>query len=120
MSSGTTPGDNSIELNIDGSRLPSLELPSGEYSEIGRVSRIDQMISVGPLSRELLVIDETDTELAGRIIPANCASPDIPSPMSRQNSNTSISPPTRELVIYGALMDSSIRIRRYESNITPI
>ncbi|KAJ2047063.1 hypothetical protein H4S04_004672 [Coemansia sp. S16] len=36
MSSGTKPGDNSIELNIDGSRLPSLELPSGEYSEIGR------------------------------------------------------------------------------------
>ncbi|KAJ2055906.1 hypothetical protein GGI17_006464 [Coemansia sp. S146] len=120
----------SIKLNIGtsvfGSRpdLPSLELPSppisGEYSERSsrRVSRIEQMVSVGPLSRELLVIDEADAELAGRIIPANCASPDIASPalMSRQStssSNASISPPTRELVIYGALMDASIRIRRY-------
>ncbi|KAJ2879330.1 hypothetical protein H4R27_005374 [Coemansia aciculifera] len=51
----------SIKLNIsssaNGSRpdLPSLQLPSGEHSEFSsqRVSRIEQMISVGPLSREL-------------------------------------------------------------------
>ncbi|KAJ2752132.1 hypothetical protein GGI19_004030 [Coemansia pectinata] len=121
----------SIKLNIsssaNGSRpnLPSLQLPSGEHSEFSsqRVSRIEQMISVGPLSRELLVIDEADAKLAGRIIPANCASPDIASPtlMSRQStssSNASISPPTRELVIYGALMDTSIRIRRYNPTST--
>ncbi|KAJ2811972.1 hypothetical protein FBU31_007670, partial [Coemansia sp. 'formosensis'] len=103
MASSPVSDNKSIELNIgpaNGSSpdLPSLELPSppispaGEYSGLSsrprRISRIEKMVPVGPLSRELLVIDEADAELAARIIPANCVSPNIASPTLTNRQST--------------------------------
>ncbi|KAJ2370269.1 hypothetical protein H4S02_009812, partial [Coemansia sp. RSA 2611] len=85
------------------------------------VTRIERISPAGPLSRELLVIDENDTEQTGRIIPANTKSASAsPTLTSRQNTgSSSTKQPARELVVYGALMDASLRIRRYSSAESP-
>ncbi|KAJ2684143.1 hypothetical protein IWW39_005083 [Coemansia spiralis] len=99
-------------------QLPPTREHSGGSSAVTRIERISPM---GPLSRELLVMDENDTEQAGRIIPANTKSASAsPTLTSRQNTDSSsIKQPARELVVYGALMDASLRIRRYSSAESP-
>ncbi|KAJ2306832.1 hypothetical protein IWW51_000387 [Coemansia sp. RSA 2702] len=91
-----------------------------------RDSKIAHIQPVGPLHRELFFVDEGDAELAARIIPANA--PSLPQ-LGRSTSSTSAasgtstaSQPqnqqsTREMIIYGALLDAPLRIRRYPSDL---
>ncbi|KAJ2550467.1 hypothetical protein EV175_004057 [Coemansia sp. RSA 1933] len=102
-----------------------------------RVSRVDCIQPVGPLPKELLLIDETDPECAARVIPANVPAPMIGGsrdptttsslqsiaewlspaptiPASVPSSAASSPPPqTRELLACGVLVDAPFRIRRY-------
>ncbi|KAJ1787114.1 hypothetical protein LPJ59_005793 [Coemansia sp. RSA 2399] len=102
-----------------------------------RTSRIDGIQPVGPLSKELLLIDESDIDLAARVIPANVPSPQI-GPTTRENTASSFqsfagwlspttapssvttaassplpSPQTHEMLTFGVLVDAPFRIRRY-------
>ncbi|KAJ1720432.1 hypothetical protein LPJ53_004939 [Coemansia erecta] len=87
-----------------------------------RGSKIEHVRPVGPLDRELLLVDEAHGELAGRIIPPNTArappalSPDdTPAPsLSPAAASAAAAAPSRELVLYGALVDAPFRIRRYD------
>ncbi|KAJ2181582.1 hypothetical protein GGF45_001445 [Coemansia sp. RSA 551] len=66
-----------------------------------RDSRIDHIWPIGPIHRDLFIVDESDPSLPPRIIPA--------SHVSTQSQPT----PNRELAMYGALLDAPLRIRRY-------
>ncbi|KAJ2611258.1 hypothetical protein H4S08_003247 [Coemansia sp. RSA 1365] len=84
-----------------------------------RTSRIDCIRPVGPLHRELLFVDEQDADLPACIVPANIASA---GPLKKSSSHSSAASVgssksdhlrTREMIIYGALLDAPLRIRRY-------
>ncbi|KAJ2741626.1 hypothetical protein GGI20_005059 [Coemansia sp. BCRC 34301] len=60
-------------------------------------------------SREMLVVDESD--YSASIVPESQV--DSPSSICATGSNTFLDPPTRELVLHGALIDTPLRFRRY-------
>ncbi|KAJ2497147.1 hypothetical protein GGH96_005335 [Coemansia sp. RSA 1972] len=86
--------------------VESSELESTEPESKGkrRDSRIDHIRSVGPIHRDLFIVDETDPNLPPRIISAT--------PVSTVSTSQS-QPKPRELAMYGALLDAPLRIRRY-------
>ncbi|KAJ1662271.1 hypothetical protein EV178_006015 [Coemansia sp. RSA 1646] len=120
------------------SSINSLELQNSLSPQLRkrRISRVDHIHSVGPLSKGLLFVDEGDIDLAARVIPANIPSPQIGS-STRENTASSLqslaewlsptttaasvtassSPPTlshaHEMLAYGILLDAPFRIRRY-------
>ncbi|KAJ2806076.1 hypothetical protein H4R20_001828 [Coemansia guatemalensis] len=86
-----------------------------------RTSRIESIRPVGPLHRELLFVDEQDVDLPARVVPANIAAV---RPLKKSSSHSSASSVgssksedqrTREMIIYGALLDAPLRIRRYST-----
>ncbi|KAJ2078267.1 hypothetical protein H4R24_004601 [Coemansia sp. RSA 988] len=86
-----------------------------------RTSRIESIRPVGPLHRELLFVDEQDVDLPARIVLANVAAF---RPLKKSSSHSSASSVgssksddqrTREMIIYGALLDAPFRIRRYST-----
>ncbi|KAJ1986633.1 hypothetical protein GGI25_006122 [Coemansia spiralis] len=80
-----------------------------------RASRIDHIQPVGPLARELLFIDESNIDLAARVVPANVP-PKIKHTASNSSTSSSMSAATaqtRELLVCGVLVDAPFRIRRY-------
>ncbi|KAJ2776563.1 hypothetical protein GGI15_004806 [Coemansia interrupta] len=80
-----------------------------------RRSKIELVQPIGPLARELLLVDEDHAGLAGRIVPPNTA--EAPSALSPVDTPAGSPAPNdaspRELVLYGALVDAPFRIRRY-------
>ncbi|KAJ2857541.1 hypothetical protein J3B02_000932 [Coemansia erecta] len=114
----------SVDLSADNRRLSFSVSPSPTvnnallgFERKRRDSKLLHLHLSGPLDHELLIVDETHAELAGRIIPPN-SSPQInPDDVSSRNT-PSLSPDTlghqRKLVLYGALVDAPFRIRRYD------
>ncbi|KAJ2821997.1 hypothetical protein IWW50_004406 [Coemansia erecta] len=105
----------SIELPDSAAAEPA---PSDKRKGARRDSRIDHIRPVGPLHRELFFVDEANPDLPARIIPPNATTMPPLDQFKRSESDlsTSQSQPkesTRELTIYGALLDASLRIRRY-------
>ncbi|KAJ2448868.1 hypothetical protein EV183_005211 [Coemansia sp. RSA 2336] len=122
------PGDIDLKLDLSDSfaRLScSPEPPDAKEQREGarRKSRVDSIRPVGSLSRDLFFVDENADNVPGRVIPASnvdtATDSELPTPPSTFSSSTtfksslSAQKRTRELLIYGALLDAPLRIRRY-------
>ncbi|KAJ1733924.1 hypothetical protein LPJ61_001331 [Coemansia biformis] len=80
--------------------------PPEEGNGGGHRSWIDSIHLLGPLPQELLFIDEEDPDALPRVIPST-TKPDTLAPEKPAAKHS------REMIIYGALLDAPLRIRHY-------
>ncbi|KAJ2668271.1 hypothetical protein IWW42_005328 [Coemansia sp. RSA 1085] len=127
------PGD--IDLKLDSNDASARlscspeSLDTNEQREgARRKSRVGSIRPVGSLSRDLFFVDENTDSVPGRIIPASnvdtATDSEFPTPSSTFSSSSAFKSPlsgqkrTRELLIYGALLDAPLRIRRYPVSVS--
>ncbi|KAJ1881198.1 hypothetical protein H4R99_002456 [Coemansia sp. RSA 1722] len=116
----------SVDLSRDNNRLsfsvspppppPPPEHVDNQMENRGRRdSKLFHLHLSGPLDHELLIVDESHAELAGRIIPPNSSPIVDDSPRDTPSLSPNAQGSQRKLLLYGALVDVPFRIRRYDS-----